>query len=184
MRAAIFDAPHAMHVGEWETPRPGPGEVVVTTRAIGICAGDMYIYQGKNPYASYPVIGGHEIAGLVTGFGEGVTGLREGELVVVEPFIGCGKCYPCRIGKRNCCANLQIVGAHRAGGFAEQVLAPAQNIHRVPAGMSATVASFAQPLAVGGQACRRGPGGAEERRLVLGPRPHGTGLHLIRLLNH
>ncbi len=176
MRAAIFDAPHAMHVGEWETPRPGPGEVVVTTRAIGICAGDMYIYQGKNPYASYPVIGGHEIAGWVTGIGEGVTDIREGELVVVEPFIGCGKCYPCRIGKRNCCANLQIIGAHRAGGFAEQVVAPAQNIHRVPAGMSATVASFAEPVAIGVQACRRGQVGPEDTVLILGAGPIGLAL--------
>jgi len=170
-----------MHIGEWETPQPGPGEVVVTTRAIGICAGDMYIYQGKNPYASYPVIGGHEIAGLVTGVGEGVTGLREGELVVVEPFIGCGKCYPCRVGKRNCCANLQIIGAHRAGGFAERVAAPAQNIHSVPAGMSATVASFAEPVAIGVQACRRGQVGPEDTVLILGAGPIGLALIEVAL---
>ncbi len=72
MRAAIMKAPFEMEVGNWETPRPEPGEVLVSVGAAGICAGDMYFYLGKNPYAIYPQICGHEIAGLVTGMGEGV----------------------------------------------------------------------------------------------------------------
>src|SRR5687768_18537892 len=112
MRAAIFDAPQAMRIGEMATPRPGPGDVLVEVGAAGICAGDMYIYLGKNPYSSYPSIGGHEIAGVVTEIGAGVSGINPGDRVVVEPFIGCGACYPCRIGKSNCCAKLQIIGIH------------------------------------------------------------------------
>src|SRR5687768_1770768 len=105
MKAAIFDAPQQMHVGQWEDAAPGPDEVRVRVRATGICAGDMYIYQGRNPYAAYPIIGGHEICGVVEAVGTNVRGLPEGALVVVEPFLGCGACYPCRIGKSNCCAN-------------------------------------------------------------------------------
>ena len=52
-----------------------------------------------------------------------------GTRVVVDPFIGCGHCYPCRIGKRNCCANLTIVGVHREGGFADFVTAPVDNLN-------------------------------------------------------
>ena len=83
MRAAIFDAPFEMHVGSWDLPQPGPGEVLVSVGATGICAGDMYLYLGKNPYAIYPQIAGHEIAGVVTGVGSGVTGLELGTPVVV-----------------------------------------------------------------------------------------------------
>ena len=104
MKAAIIDSPHAMHVSnDVPMPRAGVGEVVVRNTAVGICAGDLYIYQGKNPYAKLPAIGGHEIAGFVHEVGAGVTGISEGEFVVVEPFIGCGQCYACRVGKPNCC---------------------------------------------------------------------------------
>src|SRR5947208_200155 len=50
MKAAIFDAPQTMHVGDWSTPTVGPNEVLVAVKATGLCAGDIYIYQGKNPY--------------------------------------------------------------------------------------------------------------------------------------
>src|SRR5262245_1723980 len=119
MKAAIFDAPKQMHVGDWKTPVPGPNEVLVSVKAAGLCAGDMYIYQGKNPYATYPIIGGHEICGTVADVGPQVKGIRAGDLVVIEPFLGCGRCYPCRMGKSNCCAHLRIIGVHQAGGYAD-----------------------------------------------------------------
>src|SRR5262245_46282832 len=131
MRAAIMDAPFNMRIGDWEAPRVGPGEVLVAVGAAGVCAGDMYCYLGKNPYAVYPQICGHEIAGLVEQVGSDVAELEPGTSVVVEPFLGCGACYPCRIGKSNCCANLQIIGVHRPGGYAEYLTAPASHIHRV-----------------------------------------------------
>ena len=176
MRAAIFDAPFEMHVGSWDLPQPGPGEVLVSVGATGICAGDMYFYLGKNPYAIYPQIAGHEIAGVVTGVGSGVTGLELGTPVVVEPFIGCGTCYPCRIGKSNCCANLQIIGIHKPGGFAEYLTAPAENIHLIPPGLSLPFASFAEPVAIGVQACRRGNVSAGDYVLILGAGPIGLAL--------
>jgi L-gulonate 5-dehydrogenase len=157
-------------------PQPAPGEVLVRTRAVGVCAGDMYIYQGKNPYAQYPVIGGHEIAGEVAALGDGVNGFAVGDAVVLEPFIGCGACYACHAGKPNCCRRLQIIGVHRPGGFAEFVCGPAANVHAVPDGMSALRASFAEPVAIGVQACRRGEVRAGDDVLILGAGPIGLAL--------
>jgi D-arabinose 1-dehydrogenase-like Zn-dependent alcohol dehydrogenase len=71
MRAAIIRAPGQMEIGEWATPRPGPGEVLVKVEAAGVCAGDLYIFQGKNPYARYPQVCGHEMAGRVADVGSG-----------------------------------------------------------------------------------------------------------------
>lgn len=176
MNAVIFDGPQQMHVGEWETPKPKSGEVMLRNAAVGICAGDLYIYQGKNPYARYPIIGGHEIAGYVHEIGSDVHDVRVGELVVLEPFVGCGQCYACRIGKPNCCRNLQIIGAHRPGGFAEYVCGPATHIHKVPNGLSPTWASFAEPVAIGVQACRRGQVAADDVVLILGAGPIGLAL--------
>jgi len=176
MKAAIFDAPQTMHVGDWATPRPGPHDVLVAVKATGICAGDIYIYQGKNPYATYPIIGGHEICGTIAEVGQNIRGLRVGQTVVIEPFLGCGQCYPCRVGKSNCCANLRILGVHQAGGYADLVVAPATNIHPVPDGLSPVFASFAEPVAIGVQACRRGQVKADEYVLILGAGPIGLAL--------
>lgn len=172
MRAVIMNKPFHAEVGPWQTPKPAPGEVLVSVAASGICAGDMYCYLGKNPYVVFPQICGHEISGTVTALGEGVAGPAPGTPVVVEPFIGCGKCYPCRVGKSNCCVNLRIIGVHQPGGYAEFVVAPAELIHVVPAGLSPVYASFAEPVAIGVQACRRGEIGAEDV-LVLGSGPIG-----------
>lgn len=176
MRAAIMNDAHDMEVGQWDTPQPGPGEVLVEVAASGICAGDMYFYLGKNPYAVYPQICGHEIAGTVVEVGQGVTEVEPGTPVAVEPFIGCGECYPCRIGKSNCCTNLIILGVHQPGGYAEYVTAPATHAHVVPEGLSLADASFAEPVAIGVQGCRRGQVRAGEDVLVLGCGPIGLAL--------
>lgn len=176
MRAAVFDASFDLRLKDIPREPPSEGEVEVRVIAAGLCAGDLYIYLGKNPYVTYPRVGGHEIAGEVSAVGPGVTGIILGERVVVDPFIGCGRCYPCRIGKRNCCANLSIIGVHRDGGFAETVRAPAANLHRIPPGMSDFEASFAEPVAIGVQACRRGEIAPGDRALVLGAGPIGLAI--------
>ncbi len=173
MRAAMFDAPLAMRMVDVALPIPGPGEVLVKVAAAGLCAGDLYIYTGKNPYVSYPRIGCHEIAGRVVSYGAGAAGPAPGTRVVVDPFIGCGACYPCRIGKRNCCANLSIVGIHREGGFADYVTAPARNLNLVPDMLDDFTAAFAEPVAIGVQGCRRGMVTGDDSVLVLGAGPIG-----------
>src|SRR5579875_3875261 len=78
MRAFIMDAPRQARIGEWPTPEPKAGEVRVAVVAAGICAGDIYIYKGVNPYVVYPAIGGHEIAGVVESVGANVEACTKG----------------------------------------------------------------------------------------------------------
>jgi L-gulonate 5-dehydrogenase len=176
MRAAIFDAPFAIRMAEAPKPEPQAGEALVRVKAAGLCAGDLYIYTGKNPYVSYPRIGCHEIAGIVEAYGPGANGPAVGTRVVVDPFIGCGHCYPCRVGKRNCCANLAIVGVHREGGFADFVTAPVGNLNVVPDSLTDFEAAFAEPVAIGVQGCRRGMVTAGDTVLVLGAGPIGLAI--------
>ena len=183
MKAAIFDAPFRMHIGFWEQPVSGPNDVVVAVKAAGICAGDMHIYSGKSPYADFPIIGGHEICGEVASFGEKVTHLEIGQLVVVEPFLSCGTCYPCRIGKSNCCARLQIIGVHRPGGYAEFVLVPATHLHAVPPNLPPFWAAFAEPVTIGVHACHRAGILPSEYVLVLGCGPIGLAIIEVALAN-
>jgi L-gulonate 5-dehydrogenase len=181
MKAAIFEAPHKLRLSSWPDPVLGPRDVKIAVKAAGICAGDLYIYSGKNPYIQYPVIGGHEICGTVIDKGDEVGTLSLGQLVVVEPFLSCGKCYPCRVGKPNCCANLEIIGVHRPGGYADYVSVPASHVHEVPNGISPFMASFAEPVTIGIHACRRGQITASEYVLVLGCGPIGLAIIEVAL---
>jgi L-gulonate 5-dehydrogenase len=176
MRVAIFDEPQKIRLDERERPVPQAGEALVRVGAAGLCAGDLYIYQGKNPYVTFPRVGGHEIAGTVEAWGPNASGLAVGSAVVVDPFIGCGTCYACRVGKPNCCANLRIIGVHRDGGFADYVTVPQDKLVPVPAGLSAYEASFAEPVAIAVQACRRGDVGKDDTVLILGAGPIGLAM--------
>ena len=176
MQAAIFGAPFDLKLLEREKPEPKKGEALIRVDATGLCAGDLYIYLGKNPYVTYPRIGGHEIAGRVEKLGPDTVGPKLGTAVVVDPFIECGSCYPCRIGKANCCANLQVIGVHREGGFADFIAVPVDHLVQIPTGLSAYHASFAEPVAIGVQACRRGHVSEQDTVLVLGAGPIGLAL--------
>ncbi len=172
MRAAVLKSPGELNIAEWETPRPKPDEVLVRVTSAGVCAGDLALYQGRNPYAKYPQICGHEICGVVVEGGQS-RGLGGGDPVAVEPFLGCGACYTCRIGKPNCCPKLTILGVNRPGGYGEYVVAPAHNVHKVPQGLSLRLASLAEPVAIAVQACRRAAVAKDEIVLVLGCGPIG-----------
>ena len=176
MQAAVFNTPLSIKIETRDRPEPKAGEALVRVDAAGLCAGDFYIYMGKNPYVTYPRIGGHEIAGRVEKLGPNTIGPPKGTPVVVEPFIGCGECYPCRVGKSNCCAHLQIIGVHMEGGFADFVVAPVHKLIETPVGMSAYHASFAEPVAIGVQACKRGAVTADDTVLILGAGPIGLAL--------
>ena len=90
-------------VEEIELGDPRQGEVTVELAASGLCHSDEHLVTGGTPVASYPVIGGHEGAGVVTKVGPGVTGLKEGDHVVTAFIPACGQCPPCSRGQQNLC---------------------------------------------------------------------------------
>ncbi len=176
MKALILDAPQQLKVGEWATPKCGAGDVLLRPIAAGICAGDMQHYSGRNPYTKYPLICGHEVCGTVIEVGPEVSRFKRDDLVVIEPVVGCGHCYSCRHGKPNCCMNFCLIGLHRPGGYAELCVAPEKNVHALPCGLDPVTASFAEPLTIGLQACRRGSVSAGEYCVILGAGPIGLAI--------
>jgi L-gulonate 5-dehydrogenase len=182
MKALVLDAPQRLRIGDWPAPRCGPTDVILKPIAAGICAGDMQHYAGMNPYTTYPLVCGHEVCGTVTEVGANVSRFKRGDLVVIEPVVGCGHCYSCRHGKPNCCMNFCLIGLHRPGGYADLCLVPEQNVHAVPAGLDPVTASFAEPLTIGIHACRRGDVSSGEYCLILGAGPIGLAiLEIARL---
>jgi threonine 3-dehydrogenase len=111
-------------------PVPGPGEVLLKMEAASICGTDYHLFSW-DPWAREilkpPTILGHELAGRVVVTGDGVTRVREGDLVGVESHIVDWTCAQCRRGDMHLCHNLRVIGAHVDGGFAEYVVIPQAN---------------------------------------------------------
>jgi threonine 3-dehydrogenase len=115
---------------ERPVPTPGRGEVLLKMEAASICGTDYHIYSW-DPWAQEiltpPVVLGHELAGRVVAAGEGVSRVREGDLVGVESHLVDWTCAQCRAGNQHLCRNLRVIGAHVDGGFAEYVVIPETN---------------------------------------------------------
>lgn len=127
---------------ERELPQPGRGEVRVKVQACGVCHSDSVAKDGLLPTIPYPIIPGHEIAGVVDAVGEGVIGWTVGTRVGVGWFGGhCGHCEPCRRGYLIDCRNLRIPGVTYDGGYAEAMVAPADALALIPDELSSVEAA-------------------------------------------
>jgi alcohol dehydrogenase len=127
---------------ERELPQPGRGEVRVKVQACGVCHSDSLAKEGLIPNVPYPIVPGHEIAGVVDAVGEGVIGWGIGTRVGVGWFGGhCGRCEPCRRGDLIDCRNLRIPGINYDGGYAEAMVAPADALALIPDELSAVDAA-------------------------------------------
>jgi D-arabinose 1-dehydrogenase-like Zn-dependent alcohol dehydrogenase len=120
-----------------EVPKPGRGEVRVKVQACGVCHSDSIAKEGYFPNAPFPIVPGHEIAGIVDEIGEDVVGWTVGTRVGVGWFGGhCGRCEPCRRGDLVDCRNLRIPGINYDGGYAEAMVAPADALALIPEELS------------------------------------------------
>jgi threonine dehydrogenase-like Zn-dependent dehydrogenase len=180
VKAAMFYGGRDIRVEEVPTPTPGPGEVLVDVGAAGICGSDLHPYRGANPWGGSAAGGrqaGHELAGLVAALGDGVTGLRVGQRVGIEPMhlVGCGRCRQCRRGDYHICPTRGMREGKRrsSAGFSEFDLAVADNVFPLPDGVSLEVASMLDVYACGVHAANRIPLKMSDHVCVLGTGPIG-----------
>ncbi|MCX7912538.1 MAG: Zn-dependent alcohol dehydrogenase [Dehalococcoidales bacterium] len=104
MKAAVcYEAGKPLVIEEVEIDPPKKGEVKVKLAATAICHSDIHVFKGEIPW-QIPCIGGHESAGYVAEVGEGVTGFREGDPVVVSLLVSCGRCRYCLTGYTHMCS--------------------------------------------------------------------------------
>jgi 2-desacetyl-2-hydroxyethyl bacteriochlorophyllide A dehydrogenase len=147
MRAAVVITPGTIAIQDLPDPTPGPGEILVAPRAVGICGTDLHIIDGEFPPAPYPLVPGHEFAGEVVGLGAGVAGLSIGDRVAVDPSLFCGHCTYCQRQRGNLCENWGATGDTVDGAFAELVAVPASNAYAIPDSLSWGAAALVEPLA-------------------------------------
>jgi L-iditol 2-dehydrogenase len=151
-RTAELTGVRCFQLSERSVADPGPGEVRVRVAAVGVCGSDLHSYSegavGDSP-CIYPMVLGHEPAGVVTDIGSGVTGWSPGDRASFEPALYCYHCEFCLSGHHNVCANLRFMSnPEEPGFFREYANLPAGNLIAIPATMSIEHATLVEPLAV------------------------------------
>ena len=143
MRAVqIPCAKGSFEIVERPIPEPGVGKVRIKVQTCGICHSDSFVKEGAFPGIQYPIIPGHEVAGVIDAIGHGVSGWQVGQRVGVGWYGGhCGHCDSCRRGDFVTCQSTMLVpGLTFDGGYAEYMVAPAESLALIPDELSAVEA--------------------------------------------
>jgi L-iditol 2-dehydrogenase len=180
MQAAVVYGPRDLRVEERAVPDAPVGSIRVRVMACGLCGTDRRIYTTGDFRASYPIVVGHEIAGVVDDVAPGVVGARPGDRVCVAPGHGCGECRMCRSGHPNVCTQpLPSLGYRVDGGFAGYIAVP-ENIYRlgfinaIPEALSFDEAAMSEVVACCLNAQENSPVQEGDVVLVLGAGPAGA----------
>lgn len=136
-----------IEVQEVPEPNPGPGEVKIKIAACGVCGSDIHVRHDSFPYWP-PVILGHEFTGAIAELGAGCQRFQVGDRVVAEPHTrACGRCYLCRTGNIQICAEKRSPGWGIDGGMAEFICYPEILLHGIPGEMTWDQAAVVEPTA-------------------------------------
>ncbi|MDG4773870.1 alcohol dehydrogenase catalytic domain-containing protein [Solwaraspora sp. WMMD792] len=167
MRALQFHGGHKAQIVDLPRPTAPPGWAVVKVHYCCLCGSDLWLFRGKWHGNRYPIVPGHEWAGVVDSAPEGHESWV-GRAVTGDLIVGCQVCGPCRDGLPVMCENLVEIGFTVDGGCAGYVAAPLANLYPLPEGMDLAAASQAEPLAVALHAVDRIGLRPAERVAVLG----------------
>jgi 2-desacetyl-2-hydroxyethyl bacteriochlorophyllide A dehydrogenase len=183
MKAGILYDAKDIRVGEAPTPNIGPNEVLIESKAAGICGTDLHIYLGEfEGRVSYPAIQGHEFGGVIVEVGSEVRGFKVGDRVAVDPVISCHSCPACQTGHINACRTLKLLGVDLDGGYGQYVAAPASHLFPLPDAVPMTHVPMVEMYALGHHILQRGLVQPGETVALLGAGK--LGLSILDVLCH
>ena len=171
-RAAYMVGLNKMEIRETPVPEPKAGEVLVKIEYVGICGSDVHYFKDGR-CGDFVVDGelmlGHEAGGVVEKLGEGVTDLKVGDKVALEPGITCGHCEFCKSGRYNLCPDVVFLATPPVQGCNEDYITfPADMCFKLPEGMSTKEGALIEPFAVGLHAAHQGKVGMGDQCIILG----------------
>ncbi|HKS97404.1 MAG TPA: alcohol dehydrogenase catalytic domain-containing protein, partial [Terriglobia bacterium] len=173
MRQVILEQPGRFVCADAAPPARQANEALVRVHRVGVCGTDLHAYAGEQPYFTYPRILGHELSvEVVETSMAGETGLQPGDRCAVEPYLSCGDCHACRLGKYNCCEQLRVLGVHTDGGMREYLAVPADRLHK-SGKLSLDQLALVETLGIGAHAVQRSGLRAGENVFVVGAGPIG-----------
>jgi L-iditol 2-dehydrogenase len=177
MRVSVLRKAGDIGIEEREIPTPGSGEVLIEIGSVGVCGSDVHYYEhGRiGPYVvDAPLVLGHEAGGTVIEIGPGVSALRPGQRVSIEPGVPCRHCRQCLAGRYNLCPDVRFFATPPYdGAFSQYLVMPAEFVFPVPDTISDDAAGLLEPLSVGIWACRRAGVTPGTTVLVTGAGPIG-----------
>ena len=176
-QAAVLYAPHDIRIEDRPVPKPGPREVLIEIKAVGVCGSDVHYYE-HGRIGTYvvrqPLILGHESSGVIVDVGEGVSRERIGQRVAIEPGVPDGVCRQCRTGHYNLCPNVRFFGTPPIdGAFTNYVTILSDFAYALPDQMSDEEGALIEPLSVGLWACRKAKLRGGDHVLITGAGPVG-----------
>jgi L-idonate 5-dehydrogenase len=181
-RAVVIHKAHDLRVEDVPVAAPGPGEVLVRVERGGICGSDLHYYHDGGFGAirvREPLVLGHEFAGVVATLGAGVTTVKAGDRVAVNPSRPCNACRFCLGGKQHHCLEMRFYGSamrfpHVQGGFRDHLVTHESQCLIMPAAATAGEAAMCEPMAVCLHAVARAGTVTGRRVLVTGCGPIGV----------
>ena len=189
MTAAVLEVTGSpLQLREVPIPQPGPDEALVRVRACAVDHLDVAMRDGKRADVQLPLILGHEVAGEIAAFGEGVragssNGLAVGDRVAMTLYITCGACRHCQTGRETICERFGgYIGGKRQGGYAEYIAVPAANLVALPDDIDFPEASIlANALGTPYHALVNRMGLRAGERVVITGAGGGVGLHAVQI---
>lgn len=155
MRQAVMTAPGKIAFREADVPLPGENQVRIRVQRIGVCGSDIHVFHGKHPFVTYPLIQGHEYAGVIESVGPGVEGVSIGDKVTATPQEVCGSCSPCRRGQYNACESLKVRGFQAPGSAQDLFVTEVDKLVTLPADFTPDQGAFVEPVAVAAHSTAR-----------------------------
>lgn len=156
MRAIQINNPSQIGIAQVEKPVLTIGNAIIEVKAMGVCGSDVHAYAGKSPNVTYPIIIGHEIAGIVVEIDENNEyEIMVGDKVVLNPYMYCGECYPCSQGRNNCCESLKCLGVQTTGSMSEFFSHPIKQLIKVPQDMDWESLAVVEPFVIALHAIHR-----------------------------
>lgn len=177
MRVSKLHAPYDLRIEQIPLPVIKNNEVLIRTKAIGICGSDIHLYKTGRIATSVmkePLILGHEATGEIVEVGKEVTNFKSGDRVIIEPGISCGECEFCRRGEYNLCPNQAFKGIPNTQGCMSEYIAVPQNyIHKLPEKLSYAAGTVIEPFCVALQGLTEGNVRAGNSVTIFGAGPIG-----------
>ncbi|MEZ4671610.1 MAG: alcohol dehydrogenase catalytic domain-containing protein [Anaerolineae bacterium] len=152
MKSSFFYGSRDIRIEEVSDSEPGPGQVLLEVSAVGICGSDLHSYVFGNVgglVPDHPFTLGHEAAGTVLAVGEGVTNVKVGQRVAIDPATPCYQCERCLAGEVHLCLQLEFMGTFPYNGaMRERMIHPARCCVPIPDSISDIGAAMLEPLGI------------------------------------
>ncbi len=179
MRQIVLDRPGEFSAATQATPTPSADEALVRVHRIGVCGTDLHAFAGRQPFFTYPRVLGHELGVEVVQAPSNEFGIEVGDRCAVEPYLNNPASHASRLGRPNCCEDLQVLGVHVDGGMSGYLSVPLRLLHKSHK-LSYEQLALVETLGIGQHAVERSEIPAGRTALVIGAGP--IGLAIVQFL--